>query len=887
MRKVAHALPLGLVFVAACASSPDNNGDDGTTPMNGDGSSDPTTSSSQDGSDGSGMAANPGSSGSQDLLDQEAELLTLKQQKNRLLFDRHMASARDLVERLRFDEAAEQAAAALAINGDSLEAKTLMAEISGLMGSPTASQAATAQDLSNRYELRIQALRSEARDSFSKAKVMLARGDYDAAIAELNVTLNHVQWAPYQIDWNGMDTEAAELLERAKLDRSAAAEKARDDARRRAYDDLKAQREAELARKEAVVDNLVEDAIQAFALERYNEAERLAKEALKKDPRHEKAEEVRDASYRAGRLKVREDYIVRRNEEFKRWREDLAEKLIPWTDPVTLPDEEYWAHITELRADLGGAEFSSVENAADLQLRSSLRSSRIPGLQIEDVDSLRQVVDVVRTLTGLPLIVDEAAETAAFDEGALYTYNLNNALTAEQALNIITADSGEEVTWTVRHEAVIVTTKENARGEPTIKSHDVQDLVFALTDFLGPRIDRLRLLEELEDDDGGSPFGTVSETITLIDMSTLVSMIQENVAVDSWDEDGVSISEGETNILVVHSPEVQQQVAQFLDDLRRFSSSLVTIESKFMSISSLYLQEIGVDFRGLDNPGSPFTDLDDVTNGLEDMASRGLDNGGTGAAGAGGSGPPSPGFFFNDGADGDVKGRLENFFNAPLGNMLSNVGGLTFQLTYLNDAQISAILRAVEKRTEVQLVNDQLLSVHNSQRAYVSVINQRAYVQDFDVEVAQFQAVADPQVNVLTEGVVLDVRPTIHHDRKYLTLEIQPTVANVVALRPFSTTLGGNTSPVEFQLPELEVQSVFTTAVIPDGGSILLGGLSNIRSIERRAELPWVAKIPVVGFLFKSEGYNDENESLMILIRARITDVKEELDRLERKMLSR
>ena len=149
------------------------------------------------------------------------------------------------------------------------------------------------------------------------------------------------------------------------------------------------------------------------------------------------------------------------------------------------------------------------------------------------------------------------------------------------------------------------------------------------------------------------------------------------------------------------------------------------------------------------------------------------------------------------------------------------------------------------------------------------------------MEVAQFQAVADPQINVLHEGVVLDVRPTIHSDRKYLTLEIQPTVAKLVALRNFSSTLGGNPSPVEFQLPEIEVQSVFTTAIIPDGGSIMLGGLSNVRNIERRAEVPWFARIPIIGFLFKQEGYNDENKSLMILIRARITDVRDELKKIE------
>jgi type II secretory pathway component GspD/PulD (secretin) len=102
-----------------------------------------------------------------------------------------------------------------------------------------------------------------------------------------------------------------------------------------------------------------------------------------------------------------------------------------------------------------------------------------------------------------------------------------------------------------------------------------------------------------------------------------------------------------------------------------------------------------------------------------------------------------------------------------------------------------------------------------------------------------------------------------------------------VALRNFSSTLGGNTSPIQFQLPEIEVQSVFTTATIPDGGSLMLGGLSRVRSIERRAEVPWLAKIPIVGFFFKTEGYNDENRSLVILIRARITDVRDELKRIE------
>ena len=42
-------------------------------------------------------------------------------------------------------------------------------------------------------------------------------------------------------------------------------------------------------------------------------------------------------------------------------------------------------------------------------------------------------------------------------------------------------------------------------------------------------------------------------------------------------------------------------------------------------------------------------------------------------------------------------------------------------------------------------------------RAYALFGRQRAYIQDFDVEVASFASVADPTIGILTEASVLDV----------------------------------------------------------------------------------------------------------------------------------
>jgi tetratricopeptide (TPR) repeat protein len=866
-----------LLFVTACASTPKDAPalNDETTPGN-DGSA------STAGHTGQGPDASdaPSAASSQDgPLSAAAQDLTLRQQYQAHQLQEALSIARSRMENGRLEEALTAAEQALRLDRDNLEAQRLHSTISGLMGNGPGETVTIQELINSEWQIRIEQIKSDAMDGLAKGKNLLMRGEYADAIQELVLTRTLVRTVPYKIDWEGADTEVDALLARAREDQASASAAQLQSAQRQAHEQLQNREKVESKRREAITASMISQAIDSFDRGQYDAAMEYADRALRRDPRNDQAANIRQSSFRAGREKVRDDYIEAKREEFAKWREHLDELLVPWTNVLTLPDPDHWRRISTLRTERGSVGSHSSLSASELTLRAQLQDTmvRLPG--IEDEESLRVVIDRIAAYTGLPLVVDPAAENLVFDEGIVFNFNLEAEISVQQALNLISKQGGEGVTWTVRHDAVLVTSTEKARGKPEIENHDVQDLIMGLTDFTGPRIDRLRLLDELEDDDGGGPFGGILESPRLIEIDDLATLIQENVAVGTWEDDGVAIEPGEGYILITHSPDVQQRVRDFLDDLRRFNSSLVTIESKFMTIGDNWIQQIGIDWRGLDN-----ADVTDVTNGLEDMASRGLDNGGSGSSGEGAAGPPSAGFFFDDGGDGDFRGTAQNFFSNPLGEAITAIGGLTFQLTFLDDAQVSLVMRAVEKQTQFEVVNSQILSVHNTQRAYVTVINQQAYIQDFDVEVAQFQAVADPQINVLHEGVVLDVRPTIHHSRKYLTLEIQPTVAKIVSLRTFSTTLGGNTSSVDFQLPELEVQSINTSAIIPDGGSILLGGLSSMRNIERRAEVPWLARIPLLGLLFKQEGYSDERKSLMILIRASIYDIRQSVqEKLERR----
>jgi Flp pilus assembly secretin CpaC/tetratricopeptide (TPR) repeat protein len=886
---------LGLILGAALATSACQSADGGVEDQTS--SADVTEASDNSGSAAavaaiaenqeqvgteSASAPAPGATGQDGGLDQETRKALLKSQAQAAQVAEYLALADSAESNQQFDRALSYLERALALDGDNPVVLQNYNRVAALLGVPGADSAQLLVDDVQRAELRERQLLADAEDKLRRARMMIDRGDYAKAAAEADLALTTVKYAESFVDWGNVEERAEALLAEATQAGEERAEADRLSAQREAAEQLREQEARVRAQEEARVARKLEQAIAAFELQSYDAAMEFSEQVLEMDPRNEMARDIRDTSFEAGREKASENFLRKKQNRFKQWRQELLEQRIPFVDLLTV-DADNWNQLTEMRAGRGvlGAAVDET-NAEDLSVYAQLRETRIPNLVVDEVESLTEVVSQIQLVSGIDMVVDQAAEEAAYDEAVLFTFNLKNSTTVENALDLIADAAGENVTWTVKYGAVLLTTREKARGELEMVPHDISDLTINLPNFLAPRLDKLRLLDELEDDDGGGPFGSYAEASTQLEQDRLVELIQRNVSPSSWEEEGVSINAyNDTTLVVRHTRAIQLEVQRFLEELRNFNSMMVTIDTKFLTVSDNFLQQIGVDWRGIDNPAAPFTDLDDVTNGGEDDASLGFDNGGSGNANGNAAGNPSSGFFYDDGPDGDFKGTTQNFFENPLGEALSAVGGLTAQLQILDDANLSFIFQLVEKTSQIELVNSQQLTVYNSQQAAVSVINQQAYVQDFDVEVATFITIADPVINVLSEGVSLQVTPTVHHDRQALNLEVQPTVARVVGLTPFSTSLANGGAPVEFTLPELEIQALKTTAVIPDGGTILIGGLNRIRNTERRAEVPWLANIPIAGFFFKQEGYSDENSSLMILMQAWITDVREEVAKLE------
>ena len=78
------------------------------------------------------------------------------------------------------------------------------------------------------------------------------------------------------------------------------------------------------------------------------------------------------------------------------------------------------------------------------------------------------------------------------------------------------------------------------------------------------------------------------------------------------------------------------------------------------------------------------------------------------------------------------------------------------------------------------------------------------------------------------------------------------------------------------------MQSAATTVKIPDGGSLLLGGLKTALSEDRKSTTPVIDNIPVLSFFFRKKGRVEELDNLVILVKGDITDLTGEATRHSR-----
>jgi Flp pilus assembly secretin CpaC/tetratricopeptide (TPR) repeat protein len=797
-------------------------------------------------------------------LEQVAERQARLQERKQILVDEYLRDAQRQITAGEYAEALQSVANALdLIPGDARALQDLQ-RIETFMGDKFATAQTYMDDVVQREAVRRAQARIEARRAIDAGQREMADANYDAALLEFRRAELILGYNPL-IASDDIDLQSLQRL-------IAAAEAERDAARllaaqRQAAAAEAAAAEAEEAERryrENTLRTLYERANAAFLAERYKEAEQLADQILLQDPGNSAATEMREIARSARHQRVDEELRRTYREEWIRTFEDLDTLAVPQSDSVVIDDLERWYHVSERKPFEFAGSVGSTDDEREAilaRLRNTRVEARFGGE--DDGAELAEVAAYLQQRTGVNFVISPLVRELDEEETAV---SLDLPARNVVSLLDLIAETSEGLFWKIEDGVVKFVVAEELTGGQVLNMYEVRDLVTSIPDNVSREINVLpsQGIEYPEED-------LPEREALVLTGDDLVELITTNIAAESWDaDDKNSIEVTDSGTLVVNqTPEVQEQIAQLLKDLRDSAGIMVDIQARFLEVEDNFLEDIGVDFRGLGQPG---LGADEFFNDFGNPSSL------TGLAGDNDilGTDTDAGAFYNKGGDGEVAARIENLYDGQLGDGdFNGAGGLSFQWTYLNDLQFELILRAVSKSQRVELVTAPRILIFNTARSHLSILNQQAYVQDYDVEIATAASIADPIIAVVEEGVVLDVRPVVSADRRYITLELRPTVATL--RRPIRTLTTGlaNLTPVTIQLPELDIQKVRTTVPIPDGATVLLGGLKVHTEENFQSGVPLLNKIPLVRFFFERKGSYIANRKLLVLLKAGIVIPRE------------
>jgi len=793
----------------------------------------------------------------------EGDRINRIRERQEFLAQQYIERGDELYERADLEGALREYAQAIEVMPSNEAARDKLRQVQSLMGDRYAQAGEFIEDEAQRQEVRRAQARIAAEQHVIDGDNFMRSGDFDRAVESYRRAETVLRYHPL-IATGSLDEQivgekirtAAQMAEEADSEASRVADQEARQAREARESEERRYRENKLR-------TLYSDAHANFQRERYGVAETLAEQILLLDPGNQVATEMRDIARQPRHQKRKEENLQRYRENWIRTFEQLDGMAVPQVETVVFDDLKRWREVSQR----GAYEFSDSSSASRADNDAVLR--RLGEIRIqprfgEDGEGapLDEIAAYLQQVTGVNFIVSQKV-TDELDEDETSVYLDLTERSVENTLNLIT-EVRENLRWKIDDGVVQFVTAEELTGGQVLRMYEVRDLIRPISDFPGREINvtpsggAIQFDEDLEE----------REALILTE-DALDDLIRTNVSPDSWDADEANSLRISTGTMVVNqTPEVQDQIQKLLTGLREATGIMVDIQARFLKVQDSFLEDIGVDFRGL---GAPGQGSNEILNDFGDSTTQqqlGQEIGQGNDLGA----------FFDDGEDGDVRSRVENLFDGFLGDedVLTGSGGLAVQWTYLNDLELEMILRAVSKSERVELVTAPNVLVFNTARSNLTVMNQVAYVQDFDVEIAQSASIADPIVAVVEDGVVLDVRPVVSADRRFITLELRPTVAELQRpIGSFTTSLGSGSNTVTIQLPELEISRVRTSVPMPDGGTVLLGGFKVHDSQDLRSGVPILNKIPVLSFFFERKGTFISNRKLLILLKADIVIPRE------------
>lgn len=385
--------------------------------------------------------------------------------------------------------------------------------------------------------------------------------------------------------------------------------------------------------------------------------------------------------------------------------------------------------------------------------------------------------------------------------------------------------------------------------------------------------------------------------ITEADFEPLIDLIKTTIDPESWDDtngDGTIQSfVPNLSLIVSQTQEVQDEIQDLLQKLRELNDVQIIIEVRFITLRDNFFERIGIDFDFRINDGA------DIPNPLPDVLEESVIVGRE----------PVP-EIFTPTQDLDVAFLQNSFASA-----VPNFGGFdvgtaaNFGFAILSDIEVFFLIQASKGDNRSNIMQAPTVTMFNGQSASVTDGAMRPFVTSVIPVVGDFAVAQQPVITLLPDGTSMNVQAVVSNDRKSVRMTLVPFFSQIQDVQTFTfdgtkkmrretdslledlldgindtddeiddenTIVETETSGVTIQLPTVGFTTINTVVSVPDGGTVLMGGIKRMREGRSERGVPFLSNIPYINRLFKNVGIGRETENLMMMVTPRIIIQSEE-----------
>jgi type IV pilus assembly protein PilQ len=320
------------------------------------------------------------------------------------------------------------------------------------------------------------------------------------------------------------------------------------------------------------------------------------------------------------------------------------------------------------------------------------------------------------------------------------------------------------------------------------------------------------------------------QTITRPLSYAKVSDVQR-ILKDMMTKRGSAILDDRTNTLIITDLPSRIPVISELLETLDVQIQQVQIEARVVEANKDWQRQFGIKWPQSDSSGAPA------------------------AVGGPWVGPPAP--FWNgiQGFNRTASGQHAAVGWAPgkagVTSLAAPAGELW--LSFLsNRLSINAVLQALESDGTVKIVSSPKVVTQNNKKA--TILSGEKIPYPTQQGGAQGGAIT---VAFVDANLQLDVTPQITNEGTIIMdIKLEKAEAD------FSRTVNGT--------PTILRKALETQMLVRDGGTAVLGGVYVTNHTQGRAGVPFLSKIPLLGFLFRKDTKSESNSELLIFITPRV-----------------